>query len=166
MNRMLDAIDNFNSTIGKAVSVFSLFTAGAILYEIFMRFVFARPTVWASESTAFACSMMYMLAGALVMREDGHMRIDMVHSKLTPRTRAIVDCLTYPFFVLYMVALLWAGTVYTFDSIAVGQTTSSAWDPPIYPSKMIMLLGMLLLLIQGTAQLIRNLMIVCQRKAK
>jgi TRAP-type mannitol/chloroaromatic compound transport system permease small subunit len=124
-----------------------------------------RPTVWANESTIFACCIVYMLAGAWVMLEDKHVRIDVLYGRVSHRRRAMLDCLTYPFFALYIVTVLWASLRVTAESVSVRETTMSPWDPPIYPMKIVMTIGLLLLLVQGTAKLVRDLRIAFGRSA-
>lgn len=157
MRKILALVDGTSTWIGKVVSPLSLFVAVVIAYEIVMRTLFIRPIVWASESTIFACGLIYLLGGAWTLLEQKHIRIDMIYVKFSPRRRAVLDCITYLFFSLYILAMLWATWLYAAESIKVRETTMSPWNPPIYPMKMAMALGLLLLFIQGTAKLIRDL---------
>ena len=79
--KILAFVDGTSTWIGKTVSLLSLFVAGAIALEILMRGVFVRPTTWASESTVFACGLIYLLGGAWTLKEDKHVRIDMLYSR-------------------------------------------------------------------------------------
>jgi TRAP-type mannitol/chloroaromatic compound transport system permease small subunit len=146
-----------NTWIGKAVSILPLYVALAITYEIVLRYAFTRPTVWAAESTVFACGIVYLLGGAWTFLEDKHVRIDLLYVHLSERGRAVLNCCTFFFFALYIVVMLWATSIYAYESVQVLETTMSPWDPPIYPMKIAMALGLLLILLQGTANLIRNL---------
>jgi TRAP-type mannitol/chloroaromatic compound transport system permease small subunit len=157
VDRILDAIDRLSTWIGKATGVLVFFAAAVIVYEIAMRAFLNRPTTWANESTVFACCIVYMLGGAWVLREDRHVRIDVLYGRLSPRGRAILDCVTYPFFALFVVVVLWASTLYAFESVKLRETTMSPWDPPIYPMKVAMAVGLVLILVQGTANLVRSL---------
>jgi TRAP-type mannitol/chloroaromatic compound transport system permease small subunit len=51
----------------------------------------------------------------------------------------------------------WAAANYAWRSILVGETAGSAWDPPVYPIKMALAIGVALLLLQGMAKFIRDL---------
>ncbi len=42
-------------------------------------------------------------------------------------------------------------------SVSVLETSGSAWDPPVYPIKLALVGGVVLLLLQGTAKFIRDL---------
>ncbi len=150
-------VDRTSTGIGKAVSILSLLVALVIFYEIIMRGFFVRPTVWAMETTVFACSLVYLLGGAWTLLEDKHVRIDMLYNRFSPRRRAILECVTYLPFSLYILVMLYATWVYTAESIRVRETTMTPWNPPIYPMKIAMTVSLLLIFLQGTAKVIRDL---------
>lgn len=157
MERALAFIDRLNTWLGRSTGFLAFFVAAAIVYEVFVRHFLNRPTVWANESTIFAACVIYMLAGGWAILEDRHVRIDLFYHRFSPRTRALIDCLTYPFFALYIVVMLWASFKYAWESLELRETTMSPWNPPIYPMKILMTVGLFLILLQGTARLIRNL---------
>jgi TRAP-type mannitol/chloroaromatic compound transport system permease small subunit len=151
VRKILTLIDGTSTWIGKAVSILSIFVAAVIAFEILMR------SSWAAESTIFACGLIYLLGGAWTLLEDKHVRIDMLYGKWTPKKQAVIDCITYLPFSLYILVMLWATWIYTAESIKVRETTMSPWDPPLYPMKIAMTLALVLLYLQGTAKMIRNL---------
>ena len=164
MKRILTLVDGISTWSGKAVSTLGLFVAVVIAYEILMRTFFSRPTVWASESTVFACGLIYLLGGAWALQEDKHVRIDMLYNKLSPQRQALVDCFTYLFFSLYILVMLKATWIYMAESVQLRESTTSAWDPPIYPMKIAMTLSLILLFLQGTARMIRNVYFLVKGK--
>ncbi|HXZ37563.1 MAG TPA: TRAP transporter small permease subunit, partial [Thermodesulfobacteriota bacterium] len=85
MRKILDLIDATNTRIGKLVSILSLGVAFIITYEILMRQVFVKPTVWVAEGTVFGCGLVYMLGGAWTLLQDGHVRVDMLYHGLSRR---------------------------------------------------------------------------------
>ena len=164
MKRILILVDGISTWSGKAVCTLGLFVAVVIAYEILMRTFFSRPTVWASESTVFACGLIYLLGGAWALQEDKHVRIDMLYNKLSPQRQALVDCFTYLFFSLYILVMLKATWIYMAESVQLRESTTSAWDPPIYPMKIAMTLSLILLFLQGTARMIRNVYFLMKGK--
>ncbi len=157
MKKLLSFIDALSTLVGKAGSWLILLVVGFIIYEIVMRYIFHLPTLWVSESMVFGCGMSYVLGAAWALKDNRHVKIDLVYGKLTARQRAVIDSITYLFFALYLGMFLWAASKYTWQSILVGETTSSAWDPPVYPIKIALVVGVALLLLQGSAKLIRDL---------
>jgi len=157
MKRFLSLIDGLSIAVGKAGSWLILAVVLIIIYEIVMRYILHIPTLWASESMVFGCGISYVLGAAWALQDNRHVKIDLVYGMLSPRSRAIIDSITYIFFVLYLGVFIWAAGKYTWQSIMVRETTSSAWDPPVYPIKIALVIGTALLLLQGTAKFIRDL---------
>lgn len=157
MKKLLRVLDASAAWVGKAGSWLILVVVFFVIYEIFMRYFFHLPTLWATESMVFGCGISYVLGGAWALQENRHVRIDFLYGRLTVRQRAVMDSITYFFFALYLGVFLWAASKYTWQSILVRETTSSAWDPPVYPIKIALVVGTALLLLQGTAKFIRDL---------
>ena len=157
MRKLLALIDLTNTWIGKAVSILALVVAFIIGYEIFVRQVLVKPTVWVSEATVFGCGLLYLLGGAWTLKQDGHVRVDMLYHGLSRRGKAIIDCVTYFAFLLYIAVMIWAAWQYMEQSIAVRETTMSPWDPAIWPLKIALVVSMIMLLLQQTAKFVRDL---------
>ena len=157
MKKFLALIDGTSIWVGKATSILTLIVAFIISYEIFMREVLVKPTIWVAEATVFGCGLLYLLGGAWTLKQDGHVRVDMLYHGLSRRGKAIIDCLTYFAFALYIVVMIWAAWQYMEQSIAVRETTMSPWDPVIWPFKIALVLALFLLLLQQTAKFVRDL---------
>jgi len=156
VRKLLALIDLTNIWIGKAVSILALVVAFIIAYEIFVRQVLVKPTVWVSEATVFGCGLLYLLGGAWTLKQDGHVRVDMLYHGLSRRGKAIIDCVTYFAFLLYIAVMIWAAWQYMLQSIAVRETTMSPWDPAIWPLKIALVVSMIMLLLQQTAKFVRD----------
>ena len=157
MRKILAFIDGTNTWIGKTVSILSLVVAFIITYEIVMRQVFVKPTVWVAEGTVFGCGLLYMLGGAWTLRQDHHVRVDMLYHGLSRRGKATVDCLTYFAFLLYILVMIWASWSYVAESVRLGETTMSPWNPPIWPLKVAFLISLIMLFFQQTAKFVRDI---------
>ena len=160
MRKVLALIDATNTRIGMGVSILSLVVAFIITYEIIMRQAFVRPTVWVAEGTVFGCALLYMLGGAWTLLQDGHVRVDMLYHGLSRRRKALVDCLTYFAFLLYIAVMIWAFWGYVAQSVQFRETTMSPWDPPLWPFKVAFLVALIMLLLQQTAKFVRDLYFV------
>ncbi len=157
MKKLLALIDGLSILSGKAASWLILLVVGFIIYEILMRYVFHLPTLWVSESMVFGSGLTYVLGAAWALQDNRHVKIDLIYGRLTPRQRAVIDSITFFFFALYLGVFLWATTEYARRSVMVLETSGSAWDPPIYPLKLALALGVVLLILQGIAKFIRDL---------
>lgn len=156
-DRYCDFIDRLNSWIGRfwALAIFGVTLA--VLYEVVSRSVFGRGTLWSNETTVYLSAIAYLVGGGYALAHRRHVRIDLVYDLLSPRKRAFLDLFTFLFFVLYAGALIWVGTSMGWTSFQQGEGTGTPWNPPIWPVKLAIPVAALLLLLQGIANLLRDI---------
>ncbi len=74
---------------------FALVAAFAIiliqLAAVLLRYVFGLSFSWLNDSVIFTFAMMFMLGAAATLRDDGHVRVDILRPRFSPRGRAIVE---------------------------------------------------------------------------
>ena len=163
--RITGAIDSLNGWVGYFVCYWSIIAVFVYYYEVLARHVFNSPTNWAHESMFLLFGMQYLVAGAFTLREDGHVRVDVLYSHLPRRARAVVDILTSVFFFLFCGALLWTGWVFTMDSIEVWEVSFTEWAIQYWPVKSTMAIGALLILLQGLSKLAKDIRILVGKEA-
>ena len=155
---VLCVIDNISEWTGKIVSYLVIIVALVILYEVISRTVFNVPTIWSQMSSAMAFGTFAVLGGAYALRHGLHVKIDILYGRFSLRIKAIIDVITFVLFLAFVLAMLWFGTSIAWKSLMLRELdTSTVWDFPIYPFKMIMALGAFLLLLQGVAKFTRDL---------
>lgn len=157
LDAFLHAIDNTSEWSGKIVSYFLFIMVFIILYEIIGRAAFNSATLWAHETSAFIFGSYAVVGGAYTLWLRGHVTVDVLYARLSLRKRAIADVVTSLLFFGFVISLLWWGSALAWNSLSVRETTMSAWRPPLYPFKMTLVLGIFLILLQGTAKFIRDL---------
>ena len=64
--------------------------------------------------------------------------------------------MTLVFFLFYLGTLIWAGWIWAWDSMKLGETTGTPWNPPIWPVKLAIPVAAALVLLQGIANVIRD----------
>jgi TRAP-type mannitol/chloroaromatic compound transport system permease small subunit len=156
MRRLFGAIDALNEWTGRIVGFQIVFIVGVVVYEVVMRSVFVRPTLWANETMVYVTAMAYLLGGGYTLLHRRHVIVDVIYQRLLPRTRARLDLLTFLFFVIYMLTLIWVGWSFAWDSVQQRETAGTPWNPPIYPVKLAIPLAGLLVLLQGLANVVRD----------
>lgn len=157
-SRFLCFIDKVSEWTGKATSYLVLLLTGAISYEVICRYIFNAPTLWAQEVSTYIYGTFFMMGGAYVMLKDNHVRVDIIYSRLSPKSRAIVDLVTFPiFFFLFVGILVWEGSKMAIWSWSIWERTQSPWSPPIYPLKTVIPVASGLLLLQGFNRFLRSI---------
>ena len=168
INRIINTIDKINEYVARAVQWFVLILILTLVYEVVMRYVFGNPTLWSFDVTYMSASIFLMLGMGYTLKEGGHVNIDILVGNLSRRNQAILNLV---FFVILFFPL-WYAILHSFtpNLIRAWETAERArvgtWRPPIYPFKTWLFLGMVLLLIQGISEFLKELLIVLRGENK
>ena len=114
-----------------------------------------------NEMSAMLFGAFMIVGGAFTARYNGHVGMDIVYGMLSVRWRAILD--VFSFFILFVPLLgilVWKGGEAAWHSVLTLEHDSSQWGPPLYPLRMILPLGAFLFLLQASAKLVRDLIIL------
>ena len=164
MRKFVVFIDAISAWVGRIASFLMVPCVIAVIWEVSMRYIFHRPTLWASETILFLTGYLTILGAAWTLEEKRHVKIDLVWEKLSPRGRAFADVITFFFFALYMVLMIWASAIYAWQSISIREGSGTPWNPPIYYIKAAFTISLILLFLQGTAKFIRDLFLTVKGK--
>ena len=156
-DRFCDAVDRINSALGRVLALSIFLVTVIVLWEVFVRGVVGQATTWANETTIYLSACAYLMSGGYALLHRRHVRIDVIYDRLSPRTQARLDLFTFLFFLIYAGALIWVGTTLAWGSFLEGEGTGTPWNPRIWPVKFAIPLAGLLLLLQGIANLLRDL---------
>lgn len=156
-DRFCDAVDRINSWTGRFFALSIFVVVGAVLYEVVARTTFGQATIWSNETTIYLSAAAYVIGGGYALAHRRHVRIDVIYDRLSPRMRARLDLFTFIFFFIYMGALMWVGSTLAWGSFLEGEGTGTPWNPRIWPVKFAIPIGAALLLLQGIANLLRDL---------
>lgn len=157
LNAILNAVDNINDWVGKVLSFGVLFMFALVLIEVIQRYFFNSPTVWGNELTQLTFGVYVVLSGGYILRWGGHVNVDILYSRFSTKGKAITDIITFALFLLFCGMMLAYGASLAWDSLARFEHSQSAWNPPLYPVKLMIPTGASLLLLQGIAKLVRDI---------
>lgn len=164
-SRITDMIETVNVRAGEFVAWWSLIAVFVYYYEVLARFVFNSPTNWVHESMFLMFGMQYMLSGAYAYREDQHVRVDVIYAQFSPRGKAIADIVTSVFFFIFIGTMLVTGYRFAADAVNVGEHSFTEWGIQYWPVKLAIPIGAGLLLLQGIAKLLKDILFVMRRGA-
>jgi len=164
LSRILKAIDGINDFIGRKISLLALVVFGLLLMEIIRRYLFNSPTVWANELVQMLFGAYVVLSGGYILRWGGHVNVDIVYSRFSRKVKALIDIITSSLLFLFCGVLLYYGGSLAWDSLVRWEHSESAWNPPLYPIKVMIPAAALLLILQGLAKLVRDLMVLFDKE--
>jgi TRAP-type mannitol/chloroaromatic compound transport system permease small subunit len=149
-----------NRWIGEILSYFLFIIFILLFAEVLLRYLFNSPTVWTNELSQMLFGSYVILCGGYILLGGGHVNVDILFSRFSKRTKAGLDLITSILFFLFCGMLLIYGGSLAFESLGLWEHSESAWNPPIYPVKLMIPLGALLLILQGIAKFIIDVFIV------
>lgn len=157
-SKIANGIETFSRKQGDITSMLIFPMLAVVLYEVLMRYGFDSPTSWAFEATMFLYGMHYMFGITYTDVKKGHVQVDIFTSMAPEKVRAALGVLTnLVFFMPVMILMTWGTSKFAWTAIEGLEKNSTSWAPPIYPFKVIMALCFFFLLLQGIANLIRDL---------
>jgi TRAP-type mannitol/chloroaromatic compound transport system permease small subunit len=103
----------------------------------------------------------FMLAAAYTLQKNGHVRIDAVSSRLSKRTRDIIDLVCHVVMLAPItIIIIWLSLPYFWDSFLSGEMSTNAGGLLVWPAKFLILAGFILLLLQAISELIKRIAVL------
>jgi TRAP-type mannitol/chloroaromatic compound transport system permease small subunit len=157
--RVIDSISGYAGGLAKWLCYALVLV---IVYDVTMRYVFDSPTMWAFETAMMIGGSLYSLAFAYTHLYRGHVRVDILYIRLSPRGRAVIDVMGILFLFLPLLGFLIRSSFsMAWRAWAVGETSDiTTWYPPVAPFRTMVLLGFCLLALQAAAHFIRDLYVL------
>lgn len=118
------------------VAAIALYTLVLVVcLDVIFRKFFKAPFLWTAEFAGFGLLMVGMLGAAYTLIAGGHIKLDLVVTKLPPRARAITDLCAGFFSLVYLAVFCFVTSLQAWESI--GETTSiMLW--PVSPFKFLL----------------------------
>lgn len=159
--KVLSGIDKISEYVGKAFSFLVILMVILQVIEVFRRYVLEAPTIWNWELVMLLYGAHFVMGGAWVLKNDGHVRTDVIYHKLHPKQKAWLDLILFTcIFFVFAVVMTYKGTLHALYSISVNERTYTLWAPPFWPLKILFALGFIMLLLQGLAKWLRDLIFI------
>ncbi|WP_246233497.1 TRAP transporter small permease subunit [Pelistega europaea] len=127
----------------------------SMMYEVVSRYVFNAPTVWGLELATLLFGPYFLLGGAYLLHIKGHVNLDIIKNKLSLRLQKWLDFFSYVVVIIFCSILFYYAYPAALDSFQYGETSFSAWNPIIWPTKFAIPLALIMLGLQSLAEMIR-----------
>ena len=154
---LLRGCDFISRAAGKGVAILVPIATLIIAYEVVSRYFFNAPTIWAYDMSTFMFGYIVLLSGAFVQERKGHIRIDLIYLKLSPRHRAWLDVLGVLMGLLFLGCVAFYGWERAMHDFQIGARMPSEWAPPKTHFTLMIPLGAVLLMAQCLADGMRSL---------
>ena len=104
--------DRFSDVMGWIAGVLNLLMLSNVFYDAIMRYFFNPGSIALQEMEWHLFAMVFLFGIAYGLKEDGHVRVDVLYDRFTPRNKAIVNIAGTILFLLPLSVLIIEGSVW------------------------------------------------------
>lgn len=154
-------IDRINELLGKGVSWLILAAVLISAVNATIRKIFnVSSNAWL-ELQWYLYGAAFLLAAAYTLKQNEHIRIDIVYGAWSRRVQHWIDLIGHLFFLMpFMILMTYLLWPYVMRSIASGEVSTNAGGLIIWPAKALLLAGVLSLLAQGVSEIIKKIAVM------
>lgn len=166
MERLQGILDTFSDWLGKLTSLLMVLLLLNIFYDVVARYFFRSSSIGMQELEWHLFATMFLLGIAYTLKAEGHVRVDVFYERLTPKGKAVINCLGVILFLLPFCALIaWYGYGFALESYELGETSG---DPGGLPHRWIVKsmipVSALCLALSGLGMFLKNLAVLLNRE--
>ncbi|WP_339635638.1 TRAP transporter small permease subunit [uncultured Sneathiella sp.] len=157
MAAYIRVVDKINYRVGRFI-MYGIFAMMAVLLWSSISKTFFLPSLWTLEIAQFFMVGYYILGGAYSIQLGSNVRMDLFYANWSDRRKAAFDTVTVFMLLFYLGVLLYGGLESTIYSLEYGERSPTAWRPYIWPIKIIMCLGIVMMLLQAISELFKDIL--------
>ncbi|HEY8070183.1 MAG TPA: TRAP transporter small permease subunit [Burkholderiales bacterium] len=155
--RLSRAIDWLNEQVGK-LSYWLILAAVLISTgNAIVRYALNKSSNSWLEIQWYLFSFVFLFCAAYTLLHNQHVRIDILTGHLSGRAKAWIDILGTVFFLLPMaILIMWLSWPVFVDAYKSGEVSTNAGGLTVWPGRLMLPAGFLLLVLQGFSELIKR----------
>jgi TRAP-type mannitol/chloroaromatic compound transport system permease small subunit len=157
-----DRIDTLNERLGTVMAMLVVVMTAIVVYDVTMRFVFKLGSVALQELEWHLFAVIFLIGAAYTYKHDGHVRVEVFFQKLQPRTKALINIAGNLLFLLPLsILIITSSWGFVYSSWQFNETSPDPGGlPATFLIKATIPLGFALLILQGAADTVRQLLIL------
>ena len=150
-------IDALNEKIGLSISWALLLAVLICSGNAIVRYAFNTSSNAWLEIQWYLFGAIFLLASSYTLRRNEHVRIDVVVGRFSKRTQVWIDVFGFLFFLLPATLLiLYFAVPFAMESVRNQEVSNNAGGLIVWPAKILIPIGFLLLTLQGISELIKR----------
>lgn len=140
------------NSLGIVFAVGLLVSAGILVVEIFLRYVFNAPTIWAHETVIFLTATAFVYGGLYAVARNAHIRVVLIYDYVPKSVRRWLNVAISAISFAATVMFAWAAwktlerAAWTPSGEFRLETSGSAWNPPTPGLLKVFLFGILIVM--------------------
>lgn len=149
-------IDRMCDYVGLVAMYLIFLMIGILLMDAITRNVIDIPVHWAIEAAQFTLAAYYFMGGAMTLKNNNHVRMDLFYDSLSEAGKARMDLITMVCLLFYLTVMLIGSLSSLGYAIETGERRFSMWNPSMIPIKALMVGCIVLMLLQTLSLIFKN----------
>lgn len=156
--RLSSGIDSVNEFVGKYVKWLILASVLVSAGNATSRYALGMASNAWLELQWYFFAAVYMLAAGYTLKRNEHVRIDLVSSRLTPRTRNIIDAVGMILFIMPVTLYISLESIPNFwESVLNQEVSQNAGGLIRWPLRILIPIGFALLFLQAFSEFLKRI---------
>jgi len=156
LRKIFGIVDYINQNLSNIASLLFVPMTLIAVFEVIMRYVFNRPTIWAWDVNVQIFAVIVVFGAGNTLLQKGHVVMDIFILHLSEKKRLIINMAVYIIFIGAMALVVWQCGIFAQRSIQIGERTSTLLSPPIYPLKTGIFIGVALFWLQAISLFVKD----------
>jgi len=150
-------VDKMSDVVGYLAASLIFVMGATLLLDAVTRNVLNIPIHWAIEFTQFTLAAYFFMGGAMTLKNDEHVRMDLWYSSMSERAKAKLDLLTVGCLIFYLGVMLFGSISSLQYAIETNERRFSMWNPSVIPIKALLTFCLVLMLLQSFALVFKHI---------
>ena len=150
-------VDRLSDYVGIVAMALVFVMIGVLLLDAVTRNALDIPLHWCVEVAQFTLLAYFFMGGAMTLKNDDHVRMDLIYQHLSTRGKAILDLITSTCLMFYLVVMT-IGSVSSLQyAIQTNERRFSMWNPSMIPIKALLVACLVIMLLQTLSLVFRHI---------
>ena len=159
-------LDTVNKWAGTVSSWIAIPLMAVIVFDVIARKL-GHPTLWGYETSIMVYGVYIMLVSGYGLLHDSLVKVDILSGGWSERTNKLVQLVMYLVCVLPFTTLMLPGAWESFfGDFMAGTRSWSSWGPVLWPCRLGLFVGLVLLWIQGISEILKIVIYFVENKGE
>lgn len=167
LRRLLAWLDSLAEWTGRLLAWLTLALVLVTFLVVVLRYGFSIGSIALQESILYLHAMIFLVGIAYTLKRDSHVRVDIFYRDMSPRKQALVNLLgTLLFLLPTAIFIFWISWEYVISAWQIRERSREAGGlPAVFLLKTLIPVMAALVMLQGTAELIRSLLALTNQRS-
>jgi TRAP-type mannitol/chloroaromatic compound transport system permease small subunit len=167
LNAIATNLDRLSQHTGTLAGYLCLVMAAVTGLVVLLRYGFNIGSVALQETISYLHAAVFMLGAAFTLQRGAHVRVDIFYRRCSRRSRAWIDSVGAIVLLMPLcIFIAWVSWDYILDAWSIGESSADPGGlPAVFLLKTLIPVMAIALLLQGFAEILRNLAILTEADA-